>query len=133
MNVRQSPDTNTDQPPVSTIILSGMNDIKLVADAWSDADAVPVLFLHGGGQTRHAWRRTAATLACEGWRAVSLDMRGHGESEWAPDGMVGASAAVSFSSNSSSSVGRGRGSGVGHRGGGWWAFSVSARCALMRP
>ena len=46
----------------------------------------PVLFLHGGGQTRHAWGRTAETVAGDGWRTVALDLRGHGESDWAPNG-----------------------------------------------
>ena len=46
----------------------------------------PVLLLHGGGQTRHAWAGTGERLAQAGWYAVSLDLRGHGESEWCPNG-----------------------------------------------
>ena len=46
----------------------------------------PVLFLHGGGQTRFAWDATLRKVADAGWRAAALDLRGHGESEWAPDG-----------------------------------------------
>ena len=48
--------------------------------------AWPVLFLHGGGQTRHAWGRTAEIVAKEGWRTITLDLRGHGDSDWAPNG-----------------------------------------------
>jgi pimeloyl-ACP methyl ester carboxylesterase len=44
-----------------------------------------VLLLHGGGQTRHSWHRTARSLAGQGWSAVALDARGHGDSQWAPD------------------------------------------------
>lgn len=44
------------------------------------------LLLHGGGQTRHAWQETARRLAASGWRAICLDQRGHGESEWSPSG-----------------------------------------------
>jgi non-heme chloroperoxidase len=44
------------------------------------------LLLHGGGQTRHAWGGTARILAEHGWYAVALDLRGHGDSAWAPDG-----------------------------------------------
>jgi pimeloyl-ACP methyl ester carboxylesterase len=44
-----------------------------------------VLF-HGGGQTRHSWGTTLTTLAVHGWRAYSVDLRGHGDSEWAADG-----------------------------------------------
>ena len=60
--------------------------LKLIGDAWGDHTATPILFLHGGGQTRHAWGGTARTLAGQGWYAVSLDLRGHGESDWSPDG-----------------------------------------------
>ncbi|MBT9559023.1 MAG: alpha/beta fold hydrolase [Myxococcales bacterium] len=42
--------------------------------------------LHGGGQTRHAWAGTAAALAREGFQSLSVDLRGHGDSGWAPDG-----------------------------------------------
>jgi non-heme chloroperoxidase len=45
--------------------------------------APPVVFLHGGGQTRHAWGGTAAALARDGRLSIALDLRGHGESDWA--------------------------------------------------
>jgi pimeloyl-ACP methyl ester carboxylesterase len=58
--------------------------LRLAGDAYGDPAAPPVLLLHGGGQTRHAWGGTAAALAAHGWHAVSLDLRGHGDSGWAP-------------------------------------------------
>jgi non-heme chloroperoxidase len=64
----------------------GFEGIHLVADVWGDDGAWPVLLMHGGGQTRHAWGTTARALAASGWRAVSLDLRGHGDSEWALNG-----------------------------------------------
>ncbi|MGB3602255.1 alpha/beta fold hydrolase [Gordonia sp. (in: high G+C Gram-positive bacteria)] len=45
-----------------------------------------VLLLHGGGQTRHSWQRTGQRLAEQGWLVHALDLRGHGGSDWAPDG-----------------------------------------------
>jgi pimeloyl-ACP methyl ester carboxylesterase len=64
--------------------------LTLVADEWvppGDAgDAPVVLMAHGGGQTRHAWGGTAAALARTGWRAISIDQRGHGDSDWSPEG-----------------------------------------------
>ena len=45
-----------------------------------------MLLLHGGGQTRHSWSGTAQRLAREGWHALSLDLRGHGQSDWSPAG-----------------------------------------------
>jgi pimeloyl-ACP methyl ester carboxylesterase len=59
--------------------------LTLAGDAWGNPSAAPVVLLHGGGQTRHAWGGTAAALAERGWHAIALDLRGHGESEWAPD------------------------------------------------
>ena len=64
----------------------GFEGIHLVADVSGDDGAWPVLLMHGGGQTRHAWGSTADALAGAGWRAVSLDLRGHGDSEWALNG-----------------------------------------------
>jgi len=61
----------------------GANGVALRADARGDPGAPPVLFLHGGGQTRHAWGGTAEALARDGRLAISLDLRGHGESAWA--------------------------------------------------
>ena len=64
----------------------GRDGNRLAADAAGPADGPPVVLLHGGGQTRHSWGTTLTALADAGWRAYSLDLRGHGESEWAPDG-----------------------------------------------
>jgi non-heme chloroperoxidase len=45
-----------------------------------------VLLLHGGGQTRYAWGGTQRELGRRGYRAIAVDLRGHGDSDWAPDG-----------------------------------------------
>jgi pimeloyl-ACP methyl ester carboxylesterase len=60
----------------------------LVADVFGDSGQ-PVLLLHGGGQTRHAWGRTAEHLARAGALAYALDQRGHGDSEWVAAGHYG--------------------------------------------
>jgi len=60
--------------------------LALVADAYGDPAARPVVLAHGGGQTRHAWGGAAVALAKRGWHALALDLRGHGESEWSPNG-----------------------------------------------
>src|SRR4051794_12756204 len=74
----------TPQPTLARF--EGFEGIHLVADVYGDPDDWPVLLMHGGGQTRHAWGGAAATLAAQGWRTVSLDLRGHGDSEWALNG-----------------------------------------------
>src|SRR5260221_14169370 len=60
--------------------------VELIADAWGAPDRPPAILLHGGGQTRHAWKRTAAVLAGHGYYALAVDLWGHGESGWAPQG-----------------------------------------------
>jgi non-heme chloroperoxidase len=72
------------QPELVTF--RGADDVAIVGDAYGDPAHPPVILLHGGGQTRHAWGRTASELADAGWRAYSLDLRGHGDSGWSPDG-----------------------------------------------
>ena len=57
----------------------------IVADAMGPADAQPILFLHGAGQTRQSWGKAVREAARRGYRAVTVDLRGHGESGWAPD------------------------------------------------
>jgi pimeloyl-ACP methyl ester carboxylesterase len=56
--------------------------LKLAADDYGSRAALPVILLHGGGQTRYSWQPTALALAAAGVRAVSVDLRGHGESGW---------------------------------------------------
>src|SRR5579871_4407004 len=61
--------------------------MRLAGDRFGDGgDRGTVLLLHGGGQTRHSWARTAQRLAGHGYLAVAFDARGHGDSSWAPDG-----------------------------------------------
>lgn len=62
--------------------------VRLVGTRWRPAGRAPrgvVLFLPGGGQTRHTWRGAATDCAEHGWDAVALDTRGHGDSDWAAD------------------------------------------------
>jgi len=69
-----------------TFEVTGAGGLVLVADERGPEDAAPVLLLHGGGQTRHSWSGTSTVLAERGWRSITLDFRGHGDSGWATDG-----------------------------------------------
>jgi pimeloyl-ACP methyl ester carboxylesterase len=60
--------------------------LTLCADAFGDPAAPPVLFFHGGGQSRRAWRGSARKVAAAGYYGVTIDLRGHGDSDWADDG-----------------------------------------------
>src|SRR3954467_15750126 len=64
----------------------GRDGNRLSAEVAGDEGSPPVVFFHGGGQTRHAWGTTLDVLADEGWRAYSVGLRGPGGSDWAPDG-----------------------------------------------
>ena len=65
--------------------LPGAGGITLVGHEVGRTGDPPVLLLHGGGQTRHAWGETARRLAAAGYHAIAVDHRGHGDSQWAPD------------------------------------------------
>ncbi len=68
---------------------TGAHGNRLCGDTWGDPSAPPVVLLHGGGQTRHSWRRTALSLAQAGFHAVAYDARGHGDSDWVLGGDYG--------------------------------------------
>jgi pimeloyl-ACP methyl ester carboxylesterase len=70
----------------------GAHGNRLCGDSWGDPSAPPVVLLHGGGQTRHAWRHTARTLAQAGFHTLAYDARGHGDSDWVADGHYGEAA-----------------------------------------
>jgi len=63
-------------------VFRSRDELKLVGEARGDPAAPPVILLHGGGQTRHAWDATATALAGAGFYALAIDLRGHGESDW---------------------------------------------------
>ncbi|MCO6385475.1 alpha/beta fold hydrolase [Aliihoeflea sp. 40Bstr573] len=69
----------------AAISFRGTEDNRLVGSIW-DGGGQPVILLHGGGQTRHAWQKTAMRLAERGKRAITIDIRGHGESDWVESG-----------------------------------------------
>ena len=78
--------TRPSQPAQVSFIGAANN--KLVADVFGHRGQ-PVLLLHGGGQTRHAWRKTAEEIARTGRVAYALDQRGHGDSDWVESGAYG--------------------------------------------
>lgn len=69
--------------------LEGADGIGLAADEWGDRDHQTVLLLHGGGQTRHSWKKAGRALSRYGLHVVTLDLRGHGDSDWSETGRYG--------------------------------------------
>ena len=76
-----------------TIWFDGADGVRLAATdhaaAGSTEGRAPVLLLGGLGQTRHSWSRGARAIAAGGRRAITLDVRGHGDSDRARDGDSG--------------------------------------------
>jgi pimeloyl-ACP methyl ester carboxylesterase len=66
--------------------------VKLAATGYGDPSAPPVALFHGGGQTRHAWGTAGEEFGRRGRYALAIDLRGHGDSEWAADGRYGMTA-----------------------------------------
>ena len=74
----------TTSPEIFSI--AGADGVRIVGDRLGDPSAPAAIFLHGGGQTRRSWGRAASAVAQRGWQAITLDFRGHGESDWSSDG-----------------------------------------------
>ncbi|KAK3286624.1 hypothetical protein CYMTET_5850 [Cymbomonas tetramitiformis] len=70
----------------SRLTFNTPDGLTLAADSFGPDNGYPVLFAHGGGQTRHAWQNTCIAFAAQNYRAVAIDLRGHGASDWAPNG-----------------------------------------------
>ncbi|GJF17308.1 peroxidase [Mycolicibacterium cyprinidarum] len=87
--------TTSSEP--TTVTFRGADGLALVGDEWNKPDATArsgtevdnarpsVLMLHGGGQNRFSWKKTGQILASQGLHVVSLDSRGHGDSDRSPE------------------------------------------------
>lgn len=64
----------------------GSRGVRIAGDSWGDPNGPLVILLHGGGQTRHAWKGTGRSLGAAGYFALALDARGHGDSDWDEEG-----------------------------------------------
>jgi pimeloyl-ACP methyl ester carboxylesterase len=52
---------------------------------WGNAAKPPLLLIHGGRDHCRNWDWTAAALRND-WHIIAPDLRGHGDSQWSPDG-----------------------------------------------
>jgi pimeloyl-ACP methyl ester carboxylesterase len=75
--------TFEDPGPPRHLTFIGAGGIRLHALDWG-GDGPPALFLHGGRLTARTWDYVCLGLRGQ-VRAVALDMRGHGDSDWADD------------------------------------------------
>jgi len=77
-------DLNTEK--IHTRCYTGAKGVQIVGDVGGDPSAPTVVLVHGGGQTRHSWGGAMHKLVASGHHVVNVDARGHGDSDWAPDG-----------------------------------------------
>jgi pimeloyl-ACP methyl ester carboxylesterase len=81
-------------PGLNARTFAGYGGVNLVGDVGGDPRGESLILIHGGGQTRHSWGSAALELAAKGYYVVALDLRGHGDSDWAPDAQYGIDAQV---------------------------------------
>src|SRR3954454_10166336 len=60
---------------------------------WGNPSAPPLLLVHGGRDHCRNWDWLAATLRKD-WHILAPDLRGHGDSQWSPDGNYSTAAYV---------------------------------------
>jgi len=59
--------------------------LKLHYVDWGNPAAPPLILLHGGRDHCRSWDWAAQALRSR-WHVIALDLRGHGDSDWSPDG-----------------------------------------------
>jgi pimeloyl-ACP methyl ester carboxylesterase len=62
--------------------------LKLRYVDWGNPAAPPLILLHGGRDHSRSWDWTAEALR-DRWHIIAPDLRGHGDSDWSPDGDYG--------------------------------------------
>jgi len=72
------------------VVLPGEGDISVGGLQmhyldWGNKEKPPILFLHGGALTAHTWDLCCLALR-DDFHCIALDQRGHGDTDWAPDG-----------------------------------------------
>ena len=75
----------TSSKPV-TERLTTPSGITVEFDLWGKIQRDAILLLHGGGQTRHSWNATAEKITQVNGCAITMDLRGHGDSDWSNGG-----------------------------------------------
>lgn len=66
--------------------LTTPSGITVEYDLWGKIKRDAILLLHGGGQTRHSWNATAEKITQVNGCAITMDLRGHGDSDWSHGG-----------------------------------------------
>ena len=81
----------TSPAPITNSFIS--QRLRLNYVDWGNADAPPLLLVHGGRDHARSWDWVAEKLRHD-WHVIAPDLRGHGDSAWSPDGNYEMSAFV---------------------------------------
>ena len=73
----------TDRQPIDRFI--DADGLRIHYLEWGDTSAQPFILLHGISRVAHSFDHLAPHFASR-YRVLAIDMRGHGESEWHPEG-----------------------------------------------
>src|SRR5262245_6793304 len=73
------------QTPTGTDRFATVNGLRLHYLEWGDAGKPPMILLHGIARHAHTFDHIAPDLA-RNYRVLAIDMRGHGDSAWSPEG-----------------------------------------------
>ena len=75
----------TDRMPGPTSRTYFSQRLRLHYVDWGNPGRPPLLLIHGGRDHCRNWDWTAAALR-DDWHVIAPDLRGHGDSQWSPDG-----------------------------------------------
>ena len=75
----------TDSTPGPTSHTYFSQRLRLHYVDWGNPGRPPLLLIHGGRDHCRNWDWTAAALRGD-WHIIAPDLRGHGDSQWSPDG-----------------------------------------------
>lgn len=65
-----------------------LNDVDFHYLDWGNSHLPPLLLLHGGSLTAHTWDM-AALLLRDRFHVIALDQRGHGDTGWTAEALLG--------------------------------------------
>ena len=77
------PFSEENNPSDRTIKANGLNFHYL---EWGDSSKPTVVMLHGVSQQAHSWDFVSLALSPE-YHVIAVDQRGHGDTDWADDGL----------------------------------------------
>ncbi|PKB78515.1 MAG: hypothetical protein BZY88_18045 [SAR202 cluster bacterium Io17-Chloro-G9] len=117
------PFAQENEPTDRNVQANGMNFHYL---EWGDTARPTILMLHGVSQQGHSWDFISLALS-DKFHIIALDQRGHGDSDWAPDGDYSIEAQQGDIDGFVEAMGLGKFTLIGHSMGGRNSFVWASR------